>query len=174
MTTYTKAEVARRIDHAALKPEMSCEDIKQHAAMCRKRGIGCLCVRPTDVALASKELSGSFTITAGVIGFPFGYNRTEAKALEARLAIDDGARELDMVMNVGQFLSGNLSYVQTDIEAVIAEAKPRGVPVKVIIETCLLTDDQIADACRLAESAGADFVKTSTGSCSKPWATECR
>jgi deoxyribose-phosphate aldolase len=163
MTTYTEAEVARRIDHAVLKPEMTDEDVRRNAAMCRERGVGCLCVRPCDVALAAKELEGSETIPAGVIGFPFGYNRTEAKALEAELAVADGARELDMVMNVGKFLSGAHDYVQADIEAVVAVAKPKRVPVKVILETALLPLDRIAAACKLAEAAGADFVKTSTG-----------
>jgi deoxyribose-phosphate aldolase len=163
MPTYTKEQVAQAIDHAVLKPDMTDADVKTNAAMCRNRGVGCLCVRPSDVALAAKELSGSTTIPAAVIGFPYGYNRTEAKALEARLAIEDGAAELDMVMNVGKLLSGETAYVQADIEAVVAEAKPKGVPVKVILETCLLTPDQIVTACKLARAANADFVKTSTG-----------
>ncbi|MBT3192222.1 MAG: deoxyribose-phosphate aldolase [Verrucomicrobia bacterium] len=163
MATYTKAELAKTIDHAVLKPDMTDDDVRANAAMCRERGVGCLCVRPSDVALAAHELAGSETIPAGVIGFPYGYNRTEAKALEARLAIEDGAAELDMVMNVGKLLSGEDAYVQADIEAVVAVAKPKGVPVKVILETTLLTPEQIAAACKLAEAAKADFVKTSTG-----------
>ena len=163
MKTYTKAEVAKTIDHAVLKPDMTDADVVANAAICRQRAVGCLCVRPSDVALASRELAGSKTVVAAVIGFPFGYNRTEAKALEAKLAIEDGAVELDMVMNTGQFLSGHHAYVQADIEAVVAEAKPSNVVVKVILETCLLTPEQIGQACELAEAAGADFVKTSTG-----------
>ena len=163
MGSYTKTEVAKTIDHAVLKPDMTDDDVRSNAAMCKTRGVGCLCVRPTDVALAAQELAGSETIVAAVIGFPYGYNRTEAKALEAKLAIEDGARELDMVMNVGKYLSGDTACVQADIEAVVAEAKPKGVPVKVILETCLLTVEQIPGACKLAEAAGADFVKTSTG-----------
>jgi len=97
------------------------------------------------------------------VGFPHGSNRPETKAREARLAIEDGAVELDMVMNIGQFLSGNYDVVRKDIEAVVAVAKMRRVLVKVILETCWLTPEQIAKACRLAEAAGADFVKTSTG-----------
>ncbi len=163
MKTYTKTDVAKTIDHAILKPDMTDTDIVKNAAMCRRRGVGCLCVRPTDVALATRELADSETIVAVVIGFPYGYHRTETKALEAKLAIEDGADELDMVMNTGKFLSGNHAYVQADIEAVVAEAKPKKVPVKVILETCLLTSEQIAQTCKLAEAAGADFVKTSTG-----------
>jgi deoxyribose-phosphate aldolase len=98
-----------------------------------------------------------------VIGFPHGISRPEVKALETRLAIDDGAREVDMVMNVGRFLSGDGDGTLRDIAAVVAEARPRGVLVKVILETCYLTPDRIAAACLLARDAGADFVKTSTG-----------
>ncbi len=163
MTTYSKDDVAKLIDHAVLKPNSTVADVKSNAAMCIARNVGCLCVRPCDVALASKELAGSKTIIASVIGFPQGNNRSETKALEAKLAIEDGATELDMVMNVGRFLSGETAYVQADIEAVVAEAKPKAIPVKVILESCLLTPEQIAEACKISEAAGADFVKTSTG-----------
>ena len=159
----TKASVAKMMDHAVLKPGMTDEDVRKAAAMCKARGVGDLCVRPTDAALAVKLLSGSATTVAVVVGFPHGANRTEVKALEARLAIEDGADELDMVMNVGKFLSGDDDFVQRDIEAVVAEAKPHGVRVKVILETCLLSPVQVAKACELAIAAGADFVKTSTG-----------
>ncbi len=163
MTTYSKDDIAKLIDHAVLKPNSTVEEVKANAAMCISRNVGCLCVRPCDVALANKELAGSKTIVASVIGFPQGNNRSEVKALEAKLAIEDGAAELDMVMNIGRFLSGETDYVQADIEAVVAEAKPKGIPVKVILETCLLTPEQIAEACKISEAAGADFVKTSTG-----------
>jgi deoxyribose-phosphate aldolase len=160
---FTKESVAKRMDHAVLKPAMTDEDIRRAAAMCKARGVGDLCVRPTDAALASGLLKGSGTTVAVVVGFPHGASRIEVKALEARLAIEDGADELDMVMNIGKFLSGDHDFVRRDIEAVVAEAKPKGVLVKVILETCLLTPEQIAAACGLAVAAGADFVKTSTG-----------
>ncbi len=160
---YTPAEVAATIDHAVLKPDCTETDLIQAADMCRKRGVGTLCVRPCDVALATRELHGCQTSVCAVIGFPHGANRTETKAIEARLAITDGATELDMVMNIGQLLSGNAAYVQQDIEAIVAEAHPQRVLVKVILETCLLSEQHIATACRLAQAAGADFVKTSTG-----------
>ena len=161
--SYSINEVAGLIDHAVLKPEMTAADIKKDAAMCRARNVGDLCVRPCDVALAVKELAGCETTIAAVIGFPHGSNRSQTKALEAKLAIEDGAQELDMVMNIGKFLAGDDAYVQQDIEAVVAEAKPKGVLVKVILETCRLTLEQVAHACKLAEAAGADYVKTSTG-----------
>ncbi|MCX5685389.1 MAG: deoxyribose-phosphate aldolase [Planctomycetota bacterium] len=151
------------MDHAVLKPFAKAEDVVKACKMCRARGVGNLCVRPSDAALAARQLAGSETTVSVVVGFPHGSNRSETKALEARLALDDGAVELDMVMNIGQFLSGNEDVVRKDIEAVVAVAKPRKALVKVILETCWLTPDQIARACKLAEAAGADFVKTSTG-----------
>ncbi len=159
----TPASVAAIIDHAVLKPEKTADDIRANAALCLERGIGNLCVRPTDAALAASLLQGSATTLAVVVGFPHGANRTETKALEAQLAIEDGATELDMVMNIGQFLSGNYDYVRDDIAAVVAVAKPANVAVKVIFEIALLTPEQITRACELAIAAGADFVKTSTG-----------
>ena len=160
---YTPEQVAKTLDHAILKPFATNEDIVQNAKMCHERGVGSFCVRPTDVALAAKELEGSDCTVSAVVGFPHGSNKPEVKALEARLAIEEGAVELDMVMNIGKFLSGDHEFVRKDIEAVVAAAKPRGVLVKVILETCWLSPDQVVQACQLAEAAGADFVKTSTG-----------
>jgi deoxyribose-phosphate aldolase len=108
-------------------------------------------------------LAGTPVVVASVVGFPHGGQRSEVKAREAGLAIADGARELDMVMNLGAFLSGDHATVRDDVAAVVGEAGPARVVVKVILETCHLTPDQIAAACRIAEEAGADFVKTSTG-----------
>ena len=160
---YTKAQVLKTIDHAVLKPVATDADVLENAALCAEHGVGDLCVRPTDVKAAAEALKDSDTTVACVIGFPHGSNRPEVKALEARLAIEDGADELDMVMNIGKFHSGDFAHVQRDIEAVVAEAKPKGVVVKVIMETCWLSPEQIARACKIAEAAGADFVKTSTG-----------
>jgi len=161
--TRTAADVARLLDHAVLKPEFSAADLAAHARMCVERGVGCLCVRSCDVAEAVRLVAGSPVVVASVIGFPHGAARPEVKALEARLAVADGARELDMVMNVGALRSGREDLVRGDIAAVVAEAKRAGAIVKVILETCYLTPDEIRTACRLAEEAGADFVKTSTG-----------
>ncbi|MFM7109442.1 MAG: deoxyribose-phosphate aldolase [Planctomycetaceae bacterium] len=131
--------------------------------MCVSRGVGCICVRSADVAAAAKLVAGSPVVVASVIGFPHGACPAAVKALESRLAVAAGARELDMVINVGALKSGDEKTVRDDIAAVVAEAKPRGVLVKVILETCYLAPAEIATACRLAEEAGADFVKTSTG-----------
>lgn len=160
---YSKAEVAAVMDQAVLKPEMTAADIHANVAICRKYGIGNLCVRPTDVALAVELLQGSPTTVAAVVGFPHGASRSEVKVLEARLALQDGAAELDMVMNIGQFLAGEISYVRQEIAAVVAEAHAQGGLVKVIIETALLTNAQIRQACEVVIAAGAEYVKTSTG-----------
>ncbi len=160
---FTREEVARAIDHAVLKPFATDADVVKAARMCAARGVGCLCVRPSDVRLAAETLKGSPVKTCAVIGFPHGAARPEVKALEARLAIEDGAAELDMVWNLGKFLSGGRDAARRDIEAVVREARPKGALVKVILETCYLSPEQVAEACRIAEAAGADFVKTSTG-----------
>jgi deoxyribose-phosphate aldolase len=160
---WTKAQIARTIDHAVLKPFATDQDIIAACALAKEYHIASVCVRPTDVALAARELAGSDVVPSAVVGFPHGASRPEVKALEARLAIADGARELDMVMNIGKFLSGDLDHVRRDIAAVVAEARPHGVVVKVILETCYLSLAQVAAACKIAEAAGADYVKTSTG-----------
>ena len=163
MGTYTPEQIAKVIDHAVLKPFATDDDVVSNAAMCVARGVGNFCVRPTDAALAAEKTKDSDTTVAVVVGFPHGHNRPEVKALEAKLAIEDGAVELDMVMNIGKFLSGDHDLVQRDIAGVVAEAKPKGVVVKVILETSYLSDEQIVQACKLAQAAGADIVKTSTG-----------
>ena len=161
---YTRQQVAATMDHAVLKPFAPDKDVIEACKMCDANGVCSICVRPTDVALAGKMLRGSRTRVGMVVGFPHGANRPETKALEARLGIRDGAVELDMVMNIGKFLSGDHDFVRKDIEAVVAEArKHEGIIVKVILETCWLSTEQIAQACKIAEAAGADFVKTSTG-----------
>lgn len=163
MKPYTVSEVAATLDHAVLKPDFTDADIEAHARMCIARGVKSMCVRPCDVALAAKCLAGSEVIVSVVIGFPNGHHRPEVKALEAGLAIQDGARELDMVMNIGKFIGGDYDDVRRDIAAVVAVAKPQGVLVKVIQESGYLTLDQVAKACLISEEAGADFVKTSSG-----------
>jgi deoxyribose-phosphate aldolase len=164
MTQWTKKTVAATIDHAALKPNMTDQDIRDACELGKRYQVASVCVRPSDVALATQQLAGSGVVPSAVIGFPHGAHRAEVKALEAKLAIEDGAQELDMVMNVGKFLSGDFEWVKNDIAAVVAEAKQAGdVLVKVILETCYLTPAQVATACEIARDAGADYVKTSTG-----------
>jgi len=159
---YTPEQVAKVIDHAVLKPFQTDQDVVDNAAMCVARGVGNFCVRPTDAPLAVEKTAGTGTTIAVVVGFPHGHNRPEVKALEARLAVEDGADELDMVMNIGKFLSGDYALVERDIAGVVEAAHPKAI-VKVILETSYLSDEQIAKACQIAQAAGADMVKTSTG-----------
>ncbi len=164
MTKWTKRAVAATIDHAALKPTMTDQDIVDNCDLGKQCHVASVCVRPSDVALCAKQLAGSDVVPSMVVGFPHGTNRPEVKALEARLGIEDGAKELDMVMNIGKFLTGDFDWVSRDIQGVVAEAKAAGdVQVKVILETCYLTSEQIVKACEIARDAGADYVKTSTG-----------
>lgn len=160
---WTKEKVAATIDHAALKPSMTDADIRSACETGMQYGVATVCVRPCDVALAASALAGSKVRVSAVIGFPHGTSRSETKALEARLALADGASELDMVINVGKLLSGEDDYVREDIAVVVKEAEAAGALVKTIFEVCYLSDEDIVRACRLAEEAGARFVKTSTG-----------
>lgn len=126
-------------------------------------GVATVCVKPSHVLQASRLLKGSRSGVSTVIGFPHGTTTTRTKVCESLEAIDNGAVELDMVINLGKLLSGEFKYVTEDIRQVVEAAYPKGVPVKVIIETALLGDEMKAVACKLATEAGADYVKTSTG-----------
>jgi deoxyribose-phosphate aldolase len=163
MRTYTVHEVASKIDHAVLKPDQTEEDVRKNAAMCIQRGVASMCVRPCDVQLATALLKDSPVMVSCVLSFPHGADTTATKAFQAQQAIADGVQEIDMVMNIGQFLAGNVELVREDIQAVIDIAHASNVKVKVIQESCYLTLDQVAKACELSYEAGADFVKTSTG-----------
>ncbi|WP_372809033.1 deoxyribose-phosphate aldolase [Pontiella sp.] len=160
---YTEKEVAAAIDHAVLKPDQTEQDLRANAAMCIERGVASMCVRPCDIKLAAELLNDSPVMVSCVLSFPHGADTTAVKAFQAEQAIEDGAQEIDMVMNIGQFLSGNYDAVRADIKAVVDVARRAGVIVKVIQESCYLTLEQVAKACELACEAGADFVKTSTG-----------
>lgn len=160
---WTKQNVAATIDHASLKPELKDSDTVKACELGKKYHVASVCVRPSDVATAYKNLKGSGVKVSAVVGFPHGANRSETKALEAKLAIEDGAEELDMVMNIGKFMSGDYDYVRNDIRAVVNEAHKKNALVKVIFESCFLTLEQVAKATELSIEAGADFVKTSTG-----------
>lgn len=161
--SFTIQEVAATIDHAVLKPNQTEADVRENAAVCIHYGVKSMCVRPCDIHLAAEQLNESDVMVSTVLSFPHGADSTAVKAAQARQAAADGADEIDMVMNIGQFLTGNYAAVQSDIEAVVQEAHSRNVIVKVIQESCFLTLDQVAEACELSRDAGADFVKTSTG-----------
>ncbi len=160
---YTKKQVAKTIDHAVLKPDMTDEDLKQHAQMCIENEVYSMCVKPCDIAAAAGLLQNSDVKVSCVLSFPHGADTTATKAFQAAQAIADGVHEIDMVMNIGKFLSGDYDYVLNDIKAVVEVAHKKNILVKVIQESGFLTTDQIAKACELSYQAGADFVKTSTG-----------
>ena len=157
--------LASLIDHSVLKPTSTVQDVKDGAAIALKYQTAAYCIRPSDVPLASKLLAGSDVKVCTVIGFPHGTTDTTSKAFEAAEAVRNGAHEVDMVINIGWMLSGDLVAVEDDIRQVVnaARAVNDTTCVKVILETAYLSKDQIVKACELSESAGADFVKTSTG-----------
>jgi len=160
---YTKEQVAKTIDHAVLKPEQTLADLQSNALMCIENKVYSMCVKPCDVATTVELLKGSDVKVSCVLSFPHGADATPVKAFQAKQAIEDGVDEIDMVMNIGRFLSGEYDYVISDIKAVVEVAHKNDVLVKVIQESGHLTFEQIAKACELSYEAGADFVKTSTG-----------
>lgn len=153
--------ISKMIDHTLLKATATQADIKRICAEAREYGFASVCVNSCYAKLVTKELKGTDVKTCCVVGFPLGAMATAAKAYEARCAVADGASEIDMVIHTGALKEGNDYYVEEDISAVVEAAKPA--IVKVIIETCLLTDEEKVRACELSENAGAAFVKTSTG-----------
>ena len=157
------SKLAGMIDHTLLKPDATTSQIDQLCREALEYGFGAVCVNSYWVKQCKKKLAGSPVKIAATIGFPLGAVSTKAKVSEAKRAIKDGAVEIDMVMNVGELKSGNLVAVARDIREVVIEAQKRQALVKVIIETCLLTDEEKVTACLIAKEAEADFVKTSTG-----------
>lgn len=154
-------EIAKMIDHTLLKADAKKEEIEKLCGEAKEHHFASVCVNPTWVSLSSSLLKGTDVKVCTVIGFPLGANTPEVKAFEAQNAISNGATEVDMVINIGALKDGNDQEVKRDIQAVVEASK--GVLVKVIIETCLLTEDEKIRACKLAVEAGADYVKTSTG-----------
>ena len=156
-------DVAKTIDHSLLKPELDDAAIEAGCRLAARYDVASVCVRPRDVERARDLLSDSDVAVGTVIGFPHGSSRTETKVFEAGLALRNGARELDMVIDIGGLISGDDDYVQEQIAQVVDVAhRERGL-VKVILENAYLNDEQKVRGCRLVEAAGADFVKTSTG-----------
>jgi deoxyribose-phosphate aldolase len=155
--------LARMIDHTLLKPEATREQVEELCAEAKQYGFASVCINPGYVKLCAKLLRDTSVKVCTVIGFPLGATSTESKAFETERAIRDGAREVDMVINVGMLKSAEYDYVEKDIAAVTSTAHKFDVLAKVIIETGLLTDEEKVKACILAKKAKADFVKTSTG-----------
>jgi deoxyribose-phosphate aldolase len=157
----TRQELAKLLDHSVLRPESTEHEVLAGADLVRRWAIGFYCVQPTLVSAAAAALQGSEARVVSVVGFPHGCARSVVKAQEAMLAVQDGAAEVDMVLNVGKLKSGRSQAVASEIAQVV-RAVPE-IPVKVILEACLLTDEEKTIACRLVQDAGAAFVKTSTG-----------
>ncbi|WP_347722693.1 deoxyribose-phosphate aldolase [Lysinibacillus capsici] len=153
---------ARMIDHTLLKAEATKEQIEKLCDEAKQFNFASVCVNPTWVKRSSELLQGTDVLVCTVIGFPLGANTPAVKAFEAKDAIANGAKEVDMVINIGALKDKNYDLVQADIAAVVEAAKDSAL-VKVIIESCLLTDEEKVKACELAVAAGADYVKTSTG-----------
>ena len=157
------ANVAGMIDHTMLNPDATPDQITQLCNEAKKYSFASVCVNPAYVPLCRKLLIGSDVKVCTVIGFPLGSTTTDVKKVEAEQAIENGAQELDMVINVGQLKGGNFDYVERDIRTVVNVAKRHNVLIKVIIETALLTDKEKVQASLISKNAGANFVKTSTG-----------
>jgi len=156
-------DVAKLIDHTLLKPDATQDQIAQLCYEARKFGFAAVCVNPTHVKLCSQLLQGTQVHVCTVVGFPLGATPPEVKAYETQQAIDDGATEVDMVINIGALKSKDYALVERDIAMVARACHAGGAILKVIIEAALLTDEDKVIACQLAKAAGADYVKTSTG-----------
>lgn len=161
--TVTYEQLAKVIDHSLLRPELTEADIVAGCELAARYHTATVCVKPCHVKLAKEILKDSDVLVSTVVGFPHGGNLTAIKVAEAQQAMDDGAVELDMVLNIGQLRSGKTDYVRDDIKEVCDAAHRRSVKVKVIFENAYLTDEEKITACKLCEEAGADWVKTSTG-----------
>lgn len=159
----TERQLAKTIDHSLLRPELDDVFVEDGCRLAAEYDVASVCVRPADVARAHAILAGTDVAVGTTIGFPHGNHRTETKVFEAERALDDGATELDMVLQIGALKAGRDSEVQADIAAVVEIAHARGAIVKVIFENAYLTDEEKIRACELTEAAGAEFVKTSTG-----------
>jgi deoxyribose-phosphate aldolase len=161
--TITYAQLAKVIDHSLLRPELTEQEVVEGCKLAARYNTATVCVKPTHVKLAAEVLKGSDVKVSTVVGFPHGSNLTATKVAEAQAAMDDGAVELDMVLNIGALRSGQADFVRDDIQAVCSAAHAREAKVKVILENAYLNEAQKILACQLCEQAGADWVKTSTG-----------
>ena len=154
--------INKLIDHTALKPNTTKESILKLITEAKTYDFASVCVNPCWIELAHQELKNTDVKVCTVIGFPLGANTTEVKVFEAKDAIEKGAQEIDMVINIAMLKDKEYDYVENEIHQIVEAAKDKAI-VKVIIETCLLTDEEKIKACELSQKAGADFVKTSTG-----------
>ncbi|RUP50670.1 deoxyribose-phosphate aldolase [Jimgerdemannia flammicorona] len=163
--TLTYTQLAKSFDHALLRPEMTTSEVVLGCNLAARYDVKSVCVKPCDVRLAAETLAGTSVLVGTVISFPHGNSPTSIKIAESLQAIDDGATELDVVINIGLLRGGEVQKVEDEVRAVVQAAKKRylGVLIKVIFENAYLSREEIVLACKLTERAGAEFVKTSTG-----------
>ena len=155
----TPKDIARMLDHSTLQPWLTEEDIRKGCEIALKYGTASVCARPCDVPILAEMLAGSEVKVCTVSGFPHGAHETAIKLAEAQLALAEGCEELDMVLNIGKLKGGDYEYVGREIRMICEAAHAAGAIVKVILETCFLTEEEKVTACHLSEQAGADFVK---------------
>ena len=163
MNVLTSVEIARTIDHSLLRPELTPQEVSEGLRLALDYNVASATVRPCDVVAAQRALAGSDVLVNTVIGFPHGSSTTEVKIFEAEKAMDEGATELDVVLNIGWLKGGEDALVELELGRVLETAHAEAALVKVILETGYLTDELIVRACQICDRAGADFVKTSTG-----------
>jgi len=159
----TAYDIAQMIDHSLLRPDMTRQEVAEQCSVAHEYECATVCVKPCDVEVAQEILKDSPCKVTSVIGFPHGANLTAVKVLEARLAIEQGCEEIDMVINIDRLKSGDFDLVEADVKAVCDLAHASDVKVKVIFENFYLTDEEIVQACKLCTNAGVDWVKTSSG-----------
>jgi deoxyribose-phosphate aldolase len=163
MPDFTYADIAKMLDHSMLQQTLTDADLEQGCLLAREYDVASVCIKPYGVRRAAQLLAGSTVAVGTTVGFPHGGHVTAIKVAEAEQAMGDGARELDMVVNIGKVLGKDWRYVAEDVGAVVEAAHRRGSLVKVIFENCFLADEHKEQLCRLCGEVGADFVKTSTG-----------
>jgi deoxyribose-phosphate aldolase len=163
MPDFNYTDIAKMLDHSLLQPTLDDGDLEKGCQLARNYNVASVCIKPYAVPLAASILAGSTVAVGTTIGFPHGGHQTAIKVAEAERAMDDGAREVDMVVNIGKVLSKDWSFVAADILAVVEAAHRRKALVKVIFENCFLQDEHKERLCRICGEVGADFVKTSTG-----------
>ena len=160
--TITYLQLAKTMDHSLLRPELTDEDVIAGIEIAKKCNVASVCVKPYHVPLAVEQLKGTDVAVGTVVGFPHGSHTTATKVFEAKEALDNGATELDMVINIGELRTGHTDYVREDVRAVVEAAEGKAL-VKVILENAYLSDEEKVLGCQVVEEAGGDFVKTSTG-----------
>ncbi len=163
MTAFTYTDLAKMLDHSLLQQTLTDAELEQGCRLAREYDVASVCIKPYYVRRACEILAGSTVAVGTTIGFPHGGHVSAIKAAESQQALEDGATELDMVVNIGKVLSKDWAYVAADIRAVVEIAHHSGALVKVIFENCFLADEHKEQLCRICGEVGADFVKTSTG-----------